>query len=156
FNAYGPRLDKIDVGRVITIFMGQLLRGEDITVIGDGKQTRAFTYVDDAVAALVSAGLTPEARGGIFNIGVDREPSILELAETMLRAYPGTGSKIRFVKQQDVYGNYYEDIPRRYPDNTRMRTILKVEPQVSLEDGLRRTIEWFRREQEAGGPAHHP
>jgi len=155
FNAYGPRLDKIDVGRVITIFMGQLLRGEDITVIGDGKQTRAFTYVDDAVAALISAGLTPEARGGIFNIGVDRETSILELAQAMLRVLPGTGSKIRFVEQEQVYGNYYEDIPRRYPDNTRMRTILKVEPKISLEEGLRRTIEWFRREQQELGQPHH-
>ncbi|HXO20568.1 MAG TPA: NAD-dependent epimerase/dehydratase family protein [Thermoanaerobaculia bacterium] len=149
FNAYGPRLDRIDVGRVITIFMGQLLRGEDLTVIGDGKQTRAFTYVDDAVAALAQAGLVDKAVGGIFNIGVDRETTILELAETMIRAYPETGSKIRFVHQEQVYGNLYEDIPRRYPDITRMRTILGVDPQTSLEEGLRKTIEWFRAEMEA-------
>src|ERR1700758_4141104 len=60
FNAYGPRLDRIDVGRVITIFMGQLLRGEDLTVIGDGRQTRAFTYEDDAVEALARAGTLPQ------------------------------------------------------------------------------------------------
>jgi UDP-glucose 4-epimerase len=143
FNAYGPRLDRIDVGRVITIFMGQLLRGEDLTVVGDGRQTRAFTYVDDAVGALVKAGTTPQAVGGIFNIGVDRETSILELAEAMIRIHPRSGSKIRFVPQADVYGNSYEDIPRRFPDITRMRTILGCEPTVSLEDGLRRTIEWF-------------
>ncbi len=146
FNAYGPRLDRIDVGRVITIFMGQLLRGEDLTVIGDGKQTRAFTYVDDAMAALVRAGTLPEAAGRVFNIGSDRETSILELAETMLRVYPDTGSKLRLVRQEDVYGSSYEDIPRRFPDITRMRTILGVEPRVSLEDGLRRTIDWFRSE----------
>ena len=144
FNAYGPRLDRIDVGRVITIFMGQLLRGEDLTVIGDGKQTRAFTYVDDAVLALVRAGTLPEAVGRIFNIGTDRETSILELAETMIRAHPGTGSKVKLVRQEDVYGDSYEDIPRRFPDITRMRTILGVEPQVPLEEGLRRTIDWFR------------
>ena len=144
FNAYGPRLDRIDVGRVITIFMGQLLRGEDLTVIGDGKQTRAFTYVDDAVEALIRAGTLAEAVGRIFNIGSDRETTILELAETMIRAYPGTGSKVRLVRQEDVYGPSYEDIPRRFPDITRMRTILGVEPKVPLEDGLRRTIEWFR------------
>jgi UDP-glucose 4-epimerase len=144
FNAYGPRLDRIDVGRVITIFMGQLLRGEDLTVIGDGKQTRAFTYVDDAVEALVRAGTLPAAVGRIFNIGSDRETTILELAETMIRACPGTGSKIRLVRQEDVYGPSYEDIPRRFPDITRMRTILGVEPKVPLEEGLRRTIEWFR------------
>ena len=144
FNAYGPRLDRIDVGRVITIFMGQLLRGEDLTVIGDGKQTRAFTYVDDAVLALVRAGTLPEAVGRIFNIGTDRETTILALAETMIRAHPGTGSKVKLVRQEDVYGESYEDIPRRFPDITRMRTILGVEPEVPLEEGLRRTIDWFR------------
>src|ERR1700676_4015320 len=91
FNVYGPRLDKAEGGRFFTIFMGQLLRGEDLTVIGDGKQTRAFTYVDDAVLALVRAGTLPEAVGRIFNIGTDRETTILELAETMIRAHPGTG-----------------------------------------------------------------
>ncbi len=148
FNAYGPRLDRIDVGRVITIFMGQLLRGEDLTVIGDGSQTRAFTYVDDAALALIRAGTLPEATGRIFNIGTDRETTIRELAETMIRACPGTGSRIRLVRQEDVYGDSYEDIPRRFPDITRMRTILGVEPKVPLEEGLRRTIEWFRAEPE--------
>ena len=61
FNAYGPRLDKIDVGRVLTIFIGQLLRNEPVTVIGDGSQTRCFTYIDDAIRATVAAGLKPEA-----------------------------------------------------------------------------------------------
>ncbi len=147
FNAYGPRLDRIDVGRVITIFMGQLLRGEDLTVIGDGRQTRAFTYVDDAVLALIRAGTLPAAVGRIFNIGSDRETTILELAETMIRAFPGTGSKVRLVRQEEVYGESYEDIPRRFPDITRMRTILGVEPGVPLEEGLRRTIDWFRQDQ---------
>jgi UDP-glucose 4-epimerase len=146
FNAYGPRLDKIDVGRVITIFMGQLLRGEDLTVIGDGKQTRAFTYVDDSVAALAAAGFKDAAVGGIFNIGNDKETTILELAEAMIRVYPQTGSKIRFVRQQEIYGESYEDIPRRYPDITRMRTILGVDPKTPLEEGLKKTIDWFQAE----------
>jgi UDP-glucose 4-epimerase len=146
FNIYGPRLDKIDVGRVITIFMGQLLRGEDLTVIGDGKQTRAFTYVDDAIRALVKAGTEREALGGIFNIGTDRETTILELAEAMLRACPESKSKIKFVTQKQVYGESYEDVPRRVPDITRMRTILGVEPSTPLEEGVRRTVEWFRSE----------
>lgn len=148
FNAYGPRLDRIDVGRVITIFMGQLLRGEPLTVIGDGRQTRAFTYVGDAVRALAAAGEIDEAKGGIFNIGTDRETTILELAEAMIRAYPETGSKITFVEQQQVYGESYEDIPRRYPDITRMREILGVDPATPLEEGLRQTIEWFRADEE--------
>lgn len=148
FNAYGPRLDRIDVGRVITIFMGQLLRGEPLTVIGDGKQTRAFTYVGDAVRALAAAGEKAEAVGGIFNIGTDRETTVLELAEAMIRAYPATGSKITFVQQQEIYGESYEDIPRRYPDITRMREILGVDPGTPLEEGLRQTIEWFRSDEE--------
>jgi UDP-glucose 4-epimerase len=144
FNIYGPRLDKIDVGRVLTIFMGQLLRHEPLTVIGDGKQTRCFTYVDDCVRATMAAGLVPEAVGDIFNIGVDRETTILELAETMIKI-SGARSTIKFVPQQSIYGESYEDIPRRVPDNTKMKTILKVSPQVSLEDGLRKTIEWFQK-----------
>lgn len=144
FNIYGPRLDKIDMGRVLTIFMGQLLRNEPLTVIGDGKQTRCFTYVDDAIRATMAAGLVPEAVGDIFNIGTDRETPILELAQTMIKI-TGARSEIKFVPQQKIYGESYEDIPRRVPDNTRMRTILKVTPEVSMEDGLRKTIEWFQK-----------
>ncbi len=154
FNVYGPRLDRIDVGRVITIFMGQLLRGEDLTVIGDGQQTRSFTYVDDAVAAFIQAGLRPEAVGKIFNIGNDTETSILELAEAMIRAcpglFPGRESKITFVPQEKIYGSSYEDIARRVPDITRMRTILGVSPTISLEEGLRKTIDWFRKDFDKG------
>ena len=144
FNAYGPRLDKIDVGRVLTIFMGQLLRNEPLTVIGDGMQTRCFTYVDDVIRATIAAGLVPEAVGDVFNIGTDRETTIKELAETMIRIM-GATSAIKYVPQEKIYGTSYEDIPRRVPDNTKMKTILKVKPETSMEDGLRKTIEWFQK-----------
>src|SRR5207249_8521409 len=85
FNVYGPRLDQLDVGRVITIFLGQALRGEPLTVIGDGKQTRCFTYVDDAVRATVAAGLLSGAAGQIINIGTQEETSIRRLAEIMIQ-----------------------------------------------------------------------
>jgi UDP-glucose 4-epimerase len=147
FNAYGPRLDQLDVGRILTIFMGQLLRGEHLTVIGDGRQTRCFTYVDDAIRATVTAATKPEAEGRVFNIGVEKETTIRELAETMIDVYGDlTGqrkSKIRFVKQEDVYGKSYEDIRRRVPDTTRMRKELKVVPLVDLREGVRRTMKWF-------------
>jgi UDP-glucose 4-epimerase len=152
FNVYGPRLDKIDVGRVMTIFMGQLLRGENVTVIGDGQQTRAFTYVTDAMQALFAASQVPEAVGGIFNIGTDRETTILELAEAMIRLFPENGSKVEFVPQEKIYGTSYEDIPRRFPDITRMRTILGVEPSTPLEVGLKATVDWFRDEAQANHP----
>jgi UDP-glucose 4-epimerase len=145
FNVYGPRLDRMDKGRVITIFMGQLLRGKPLTVIGDGRQTRAFTYVDDAVRATVEAGLRPEAVGQVINVGSDQEVSIAQLAELMVRL-SGSPSAIEYVSQESVYGRGYEDIPRRVPSTRRMREILGVTAEVSLEEGLRRTIEWFRQE----------
>jgi len=146
FNVYGPRLDKLDVGRLFTIFMGQLLRGADLTVVGDGKQTRSFTYVTDAIAATLQAGLNPQADGHAINIGSDVETTVLEFAELMLELFGASRSKLKFVSQEEVYGKSYEDIPRRVPDNTKMRTLLGCTPQISLRDGLARTIEWFRSE----------
>ncbi len=143
FNVYGPRLDRADVGRVISIFLGQLIRGAPVTVIGDGGQTRCFTYVEDAVRATVAAGLADEAVGRIINIGTDAEVSVRSLAELMIRLW-GSRSPITFVPQESVYGHSYEDIPRRVPDLQLMKKILRVAPQVPLEEGLKRTIEWFR------------
>lgn len=142
FNIYGPRLDKIDVGRVITIFIGQILRDEPVTVIGDGKQTRCFTYVDDAISATMAAGLKEEAVGQAINIGTNVETTILELAETMIKV-SGAKSKIVFVPQEKIYGNSYEDVPRRVPDNTKMKKILGVDPKTPLEEGLKKTLDWF-------------
>jgi len=149
FNVYGPRLDRIDVGRLFTIFMGQLLRGADLTVIGDGSQTRCFTFVSDAVAATVAAGLKNMADGQALNVGVDMETSVLEFAKLMVELYRGAKSKIRFVTQEEIYGRSYEDIPRRVPDNTKMRTLLGVEPKISLREGTAMAMEWFRKEANA-------
>ncbi len=146
FNVYGPRLDRLDVGRLFTIFMGQLLRGADLTVVGDGMQTRCFTYVTDAIAATMQAGLNPQADGHAINIGSDVETTVLEFAQLMLELFGASRSRLKFVSQEEVYGNSYEDIPRRVPDNTKMRTLLDCTPRISLRDGLARTIEWFRSE----------
>ena len=142
FNVYGPRLDKEDVGRVITIFLGQMKRRVPLTVIGDGNQTRCFTYIDDAVQATLAAGFREEAVGRIINIGSDEEISIRQLGELMIRL-SDSPSYIKFVSQESVYGRSYEDIPRRVPNLRLMKEILKIVPKVSLEDGLRRTLEWF-------------
>ena len=131
FNIYGPRLDKIDMGRVLTIFMGQLLRNEPVTVIGDGKQTRCFTYVDDAIRATMAAGLVPEGRAIFLISELDRETTILELAQTMIKI-TGAKSAVQYVPQQKIYGDSYEDIPRRVPDNTKMKTVLKTTMDISL------------------------
>jgi UDP-glucose 4-epimerase len=146
FNAYGPRLDKVDVGRLFTIFMGQLLRGADLTVVGDGLQTRCFTYVTDAIDATVQAGVNPKADGHAINIGVEVETTVLEFAKLMIELYGPTKSKIKFVSQEEVYGNSYEDIPRRVPDNTKMRTLLGITPKVNLRDGVKISMDWFRKE----------
>lgn len=148
FNVYGPRLDKLNKGRVITIFLGQILDGKPITVVGDGAQTRCFTYIDDAVRATMEAGLNPAAEGLIFNIGTDVETTVMDLAEAMVRV-SGSSSTIQCVPQEKIYGTSYEDISRRVPDVTRMKTILGVTPEVSLEEGLRRTIDWFREQDAA-------
>jgi UDP-glucose 4-epimerase len=146
FNVYGPRLDRADVGRVISIFLGQLTRGAPLTVIGDGEQTRCFTYVEDAVRATVAAGLVEKAVGRVINVGSDAEVSIRSLAELMIRLW-GANCGITFVPQESVYGHSYEDIPRRVPDLRLMKGILGVTAEIPLEEGLRRTLEWFRSNQ---------
>ena len=149
FNAYGPRLDAIDVGRVITIFLGQAFRNEPVTVIGDGRQQRCFTYVTDSVAATVQAGLLDTAIGGIFNIGNDTETDIKTLAELIIKEV-GSKSEVRLVAQESVYGDSYEDIPRRVPDLTRQREVLGYTPKVSLEQGIKPTVEYFRAKMPRG------
>jgi UDP-glucose 4-epimerase len=143
FNVYGPRLDRLDVGRIITIFMGQVLRNEPLTVIGDGTQTRCFTYIDDCVQATVAAGTAPGTDGEVFNVGTAVETTILELARMMIDI-AGSSSTIQFVTQESVYGSSYEDIPRRVPDTAKMETILGVRATTPLREGLAHTIEWFR------------
>jgi UDP-glucose 4-epimerase len=145
FNLYGPRLDKANTGRVISIFLGQLLSGAPLTVIGDGRQTRCFTYIEDAIRAIVAAGVKKEAVGEVINIGSDEEVSIIHLAERMIRL-SGQASSIVFVPEAEAYGVGYEDIRRRVPDITKMREILGVAPRIGLNEGLKRTIEWFSRE----------
>jgi UDP-glucose 4-epimerase len=146
FNVYGPRLDKLDVGRLFTIFMGQLLRGADLTVVGDGQQSRSFTYVTDAIDATMQAGLNPKADGEAINIGSDVETTVLEFAKLMLELFGASRSRLKFVSQEEVYGKSYEDIPRRVPDNTKMRTLLGVAPKVGLREGVKISMDWFRKE----------
>lgn len=145
FNVYGPRLDALDAGRVITVFMGKILAGLPLTIIGNGSQTRCFTYVDDAIEATMMAGLKPGAVGEVFNIGIEKETSVLQLATEMLEICGlCPPDHLRFVEQAAIYGTSYEDIGRRVPDTRRMRELLMVEPRTTLREGLTRTIRWFR------------
>jgi dTDP-glucose 4,6-dehydratase len=137
FNTYGPRM-RSDDGRVVPAFIVEALRGEDFTVFGDGTQTRSFCYVDDLVAGFLA--LLEKGDGRPVNLGNPLEMTLIELAETM-RKVVGKGGRIRSVRPLP------ENDPRqRRPDITRARTLLGWEPKVSLEEGLKPTIEWFRRD----------
>jgi dTDP-glucose 4,6-dehydratase len=135
FNTYGPRM-RLNDGRAVPAFMSQTLRNEDVTIFGDGSQTRSFTYISDLVDGIIRLMLSPE--NDPINIGNPREMTIEEIAKTVIRM---TGSKSRI-----IYKPLPTDDPKqRRPDITRARTLLKWEPRVDLEEGLVRTIDYFRR-----------
>lgn len=135
FNTYGPRLDPTD-GRVVSNFVCQAIQGQDLTVYGDGSQTRSFCYVDDEIRGILAL-LDSNERGPI-NIGNPVEFTILELAELVLEL---TGSQ-----SQLAYEALPADDPlQRCPDITLARKLLKWEPTVDIREGLKNTIDWFRR-----------
>jgi UDP-glucuronate decarboxylase len=136
FNTYGPRMHPND-GRVVSNFIVQALRGEPITICGDGLQTRSFCYVSDLIDGMVSFMATPADIVGPVNFGNPEEFSILQLAELVIRLV-GTKSQIIFVPLP-------EDDPRqRKPDITLAEKTLGWRPKVRLEDGLKETIAYFR------------
>lgn len=133
FNTYGPRM-AADDGRVVSNFILQALRNDDIVIYGDGSQTRSFCYVDDMVDALIAL-MESDVKGPV-NLGNPEEVTILALAETIREM---TGSASRIVHRLPVA----DDPARRKPDITRARMGLGWEPSTSLRDGLARTIVWF-------------
>lgn len=143
FNFYGPRLDFLGKGRVITCFLEQFLNNEPVTVVEPGDQTRCFTYISDGVDGILKAAHTLEAEGKVFNIGTDKETSMLELAKIM-KKIGNFKSEIIMVPAEKIYGKGYEDVFRRVPDTSKTKKILKWEPKVSLEQGLKLTIAYFK------------
>ena len=144
FNSYGPRLDERGYGSVVARFIGQALAGRPLTVHGDGRQTRCFTFVTDTVDGTLRAGTQVAALGRVYNIGVDREITLRELAELIVRL-TASSSKIELVPYETAYPSaVFEDPRRRVPDIDRARTELGFAPSVALEDGLTRTIAWCR------------
>ncbi|HWR04921.1 MAG TPA: UDP-glucuronic acid decarboxylase family protein [Humidesulfovibrio sp.] len=138
FNTYGPRM-AVNDGRVVSNFIVQALRGEDITVYGDGGQSRSFCYVDELVDGLVRLmENTPDDFTGPVNLGNPREFTILELAEKVI-ALLGSRSKI-------IHKPLPQDDPmQRKPDITLAKSALGWEPQIRLEEGLKPTVDYFRR-----------
>jgi dTDP-glucose 4,6-dehydratase len=135
FNTYGPRM-RVKDGRAVPAFMSQALRNEDVTVFGDGRQTRSFCYVSDLVEGIIKLMSAPV--NDPVNIGNPQEMTIEQIARLIIEL---TGSQSRI-----VYAPLPEDDPKvRQPDITRARTLLGWEPKVTLQEGLGRTIEYFRQ-----------
>ena len=138
FNTYGPRMDPND-GRVVSNFIMQALRGEPLTIYGEGKQTRSFCYVDDLIEGLIRM-MDQDQDVGPVNIGNPTESTMIELAEAVLKV---TGSKSKLVNEP-----LPKDDPRqRCPDITKAKQLLNWEPQVSLAEGLAATVAYYRRTQ---------
>ena len=137
FNTYGPRMHPFD-GRVVSNFIRQAVAGEPLTIYGDGKQSRSFCYVDDLIDGLVSAMNTSDDFTGPVNIGNPVEFTIRELAEHIVRLVGGA-AKIEVARPLPQ-----DDPKQRCPDISFARSVLKWEPNVPLEVGLKRTIDWFR------------
>jgi len=143
FNSYGPRLDERGYGSVVANFTRQALRGEPITVHGDGKQTRCFTYIEDTLAGTLLAGEAKEAIGEAFNIGSTTETSILDLAK-LIKHLTRSKSPIEFEAYEAYYGEGFEDPRRRVPSAEKAKRLLGFTPRVDLETGLKKTIAWCR------------
>jgi len=136
FNTYGPRMHPFD-GRVISNFIRQALRGEDLTIFGDGSQTRSFCYRDDLVEGMIRMMAAPDDFPGPVNLGNPAEFTVKQLAELVIEL-TGSRSKIVYLPRPA------DDPERRRPDITLARTRLGWEPKVPLREGLERTIAWFR------------
>ncbi len=144
FNAYGPRIDERGYGSVIARFASQALAGTPLTVHGDGKQTRCFTYVADTVRGTMAAARAVLAgRTGVYNIGASQEISIEELAH-LVRDMLGSSSPIERVPYESFYGPGFEDTRRRVPDTSRAEKELGFRAQITLREGLSTTLAWCR------------
>ncbi len=145
FGSYGPRHHLSWWGGPQSVFIEQVLNDGEITIHGDGLQTRSFTFVSDTVAGIYAATVKPEANGEIFNIGSDREITILDLAKKIKHLSNTPGElHLKFVSYESFTGRKYEDVRRRVPDSSRCEQILGVKAVVTLEEGLSRTIAWQR------------
>ena len=136
FNTYGPNMHPND-GRVVSNFIIQALRGQDITIYGDGSQTRSFCYCDDLIKGLITMMETPDDITGPINLGNPTEFTIRQLAEIIIEL-TGSSSKIKFLPAVS------DDPQKRKPDISKAKDILQWEPTVELRDGLVKTIDYFR------------
>ena len=138
FNTYGPSMAPDD-GRVVSNFITQALAGQALTVYGDGSQTRSFCYVDDMVEGLIKAMFTDNTKGEVINLGNPDERSVSDLAALVKKMAEST-SDITFEELPE------DDPTRRKPDTTKAKTLLSWEPKIAIEEGLVKTIQYFKEE----------
>ena len=142
FNTVGPRQTG-QYGMVLPTFVRQALGGQPITVFGDGRQSRSFTYVGDVVDALVGLATEPRAVGEVFNIGNTGEVTIRELAERV-KTLTDSDSTIQYVPYDQAYEAGFEDMPRRVPDISKIKALIGFQPKLELDDIIRSVIEYTR------------
>jgi UDP-glucose 4-epimerase len=142
FNTVGPRQTG-RYGMVIPSFVAQALTGENLTVFGDGRQSRCFTHVNDAVNAIIKVGEHPDANGEVYNIGSQQEITMLDLAKR-IKELAKSESKIVFIPYEQAYEEGFEDMMRRVPDLTKVHRLIGYEPTVKLDEILRSVIEDVR------------
>lgn len=137
FNTYGPRMRKDD-GRVVSTFINQALEGKPLTVYGDGTQTRSFCYVSDLVAGILAIMFADNIKGEVFNLGNPEEYTVKDLAQK-IKALTGSASPITFEALPE------DDPTNRQPDISKIKTRMQWQPKVSVEDGLKKTIEFYKK-----------
>jgi UDP-glucose 4-epimerase len=141
FNIYGPRCDPGGYG-VLARFVGQALRGDPLTVFGDGAQSRSFTYVSDAVRATLLASQRAEAIGEAFNVGSTLEITINDAAQRVI-SLTGSNSIVHHQQHQEIFGPRFEDTRRRVPDVLKAARLLGFTAEVGIDEGIKRTVDWW-------------
>lgn len=139
FNIYGTRMDPAGYGSVVAKFLSQALGGEPLTIHGDGRQSRCFTHVREAVEATIRAGTEAAALGEVFNVGSPFEYTVSALADLILRL-TGSSSPLSYLTYEEAYGPRFADAPRRVPDVRKIERVLGWRAELPLEDGLRELI----------------
>jgi len=151
FNFYGPKLDNFSEkrSRVITAFLKDFFLNKPVTVVHPGDQVRCFTYISDAIDALREIAYNPAAEGEAFNIGNPEEITMLELAQ-LIKRLGNFSSPITIIDAQCFYGEGYDDILKRIPDVNKINTAVGWSAKVSLEEGLKKTIEYYTKQFQTG------
>ena len=139
FNIYGPRLIGTPYGQVVSIFIKNSLEEKPILIHGEGSQTRSFTYIDDAIECTILAGESKKTIGETINIGIEKETTIIDLAKKV-KQISNSKSEIIFTERNPG------DSTRRCPNITKVKALLNWEPKIELEDGIKKTIDWFKKE----------